>query len=642
MCGITGFFNASGAGGDEELRRIAGVMVETLRHRGPDADGIWTDARAGLALGHSRLSIRDLSPAGAQPMVSGNGRYVIVYNGELYNAEAVADELAAAGIVFRGHSDTEVLVEACAAWGIAAALRRVNGMYAFALWDGAERRLHLARDPVGIKPLYWMQRAGALVFGSELKAIRAHPAFSGAIDPDAVVSLLRHNYVKGPGSIYAGVAKLPPGHLLSIGADGEFALTEIRSSIDMMLAGKEDSGESDIDEIERVLADAVRRQMVADVGLGAFLSGGIDSSLVVALAQQASGRPVSTFTIGFDEAGYDEAREAAKIARHLGTDHHELYVDGQQCLEVVPDLAGIFDEPFADISQIPTILLSRMTRRSVTVALSGDGGDELFAGYDRYFWALRLLRLNRRVPLPLRRGAGCLLRAIPARWWNRLMPGGADGGENRAGDRMHRLGDLIAQPTPVALYRGLLAQWSRPLTGVATGAERESYVASSELWRRADSPLDYMRAHDMMTYLPDDILTKVDRASMSTGLEARVPFLDDQVIEAAARLPDRFKAGPDGGKLVLRDLLCRYLPADLVDRPKHGFSVPIGAWLRGPLRDWAEDLLSARKLNNHGLLNTRAVRSLWAEHLAGTGNHQYQLWSPLMLQAWLDADASRG
>ncbi|HZD26380.1 MAG TPA: asparagine synthase (glutamine-hydrolyzing), partial [Alphaproteobacteria bacterium] len=507
---------------------------------------------------------------------------------------------------------------------------------AFALWDRRERRLSLVRDAAGIKPLYWAEAGACVLFGSELKPLRCHPDFDATIDRDAVFSLLRHNYVKGPRTIHAGARKLAPGEVLEIEASGTRRSWRFRESWQSVrpdpAAG---SGDPDalLDELEAVLADAVKRQMISDVPIGCFLSGGIDSSLMAALMQRQANAPVSTFTIGFHEPGFDEAEHAKAIAAHLGTRHTELYVDPVHCRETIPDLPGIYDEPFADMSQIPTLLLSRMTRRDVTVAISGDGGDEGFAGYARYQWALRFRRLRDRLGPGLSRTAAALMHAAPVPAWNALTGWRQPG--PRLGERLHKIGYLLAGETPCRLYDHLLAQWDEPQGTALGGQDYDGYVTAARIHGEISDYQAFMQASDMAGYLPDGILTKVDRASMSVGLEARVPLLDDEVLAFLSRLPAGLCVAEGRGKVALRRLLCRHVPRELVDRPKHGFSVPMGAWLRGELRDWAEDLLSERRLREDGLLDPGAIRRLWRQHLAGQANYQYQLWGPLMLQAWL-------
>ncbi len=615
-------------------------MGDALALRGPDDRGVWSDPAAGIALAHRRLSIVDLSPLGHQPMVSSCGRWVIAFNGEIYNFSELRAELEQAGRSFRGQSDTEVIVEGCALWGVAETVRRLWGMFAIALWDRKERRLHLVRDRLGIKPLYWGVFGDLVLFGSELKALAAHPGWERRIDRDALAAYLRFAYVPAPRSIWRDVFKLEPGTILTIGADGGRNTDIYWSAADVARAGigaRTDWPLSDTeatDRLEDLLGDAVNRHMVSDVPLGAFLSGGIDSSTVVALMQKHSRRPVRTFSIGFNEAGYDEAAHAAAIARHIGTDHTELYVEPAHALEIVPRLAEWYDEPFADSSQIPTFLVSEMTRAKVTVALSGDGGDELFAGYNRYRLARSLGRVLSALPAPLGRVAAGGLTAMPVAAWDRLF--GLVPGRLRPpqpGDKVHKLAGLLTE-TPDTVYRRLVSQWNEPEKLAIGGTEPIGPLTDPGLRRDFPDPLDRMQLLDTLTYLPDDILTKVDRASMAVSLEARVPLLDHRVVAFAWSLPHRMKMRDGESKWLLRRVLYRHVPKSLLDRPKMGFGIPIGSWLRGPLRDWAEDLLDETAMRADGLLDPAPIRARWAEHLSGRRNWQYPLWTVLMLQAW--------
>lgn len=632
MCGICGFVEPSGRRAPASLAR---AMADVLAHRGPDGDGVWTDEAAGVALGHRRLAIVDLSPLGRQPMESADGRLVLTFNGEIYNHRELRADLEAGGLRLRGQSDTEVLVEACAAWGVERTVRRLIGIFAFALWDKTARRLTLVRDQIGVKPLYWGRVGAGVMFASELKALRVHPGWSPGLDRGALASYLRFSYVPAPHTIYRGVAKLPPGSMLTWEPGAE---PRTERYWDMRAVARvpprERDGASAAAELEALLGDAVGRQMVADVPLGAFLSGGIDSSTVAALMQARSDRPVRTFSIGFDVAGYDEAVHAKAVASHLGTDHTELYVGRDHARDVIPRLPDLFDEPFADSSQIPTYLVSEMTRRHVTVALSGDGGDELFAGYHRYFWADAARRRLDLLPRSLRGFAASALSGPSEDAWDRgfgLLPGGIR--PDRAGERIRKLAALLAASGPDEVYRGLLSHWDP--AEIVRGADEPLGI----LWDGAvagEIPgfLRRMQFLDTVTYLPDDILAKVDRASMAVGLEARVPLLDHRVVEFAAGLPDALKVRDGQGKWLLRQVLYRHVPRELVERPKMGFSVPLDGWLRGPLRDWAEDLLDERRLGEDGVLDPAPIRRRWAEHLAGTHDHRDRLWGVLMFQAW--------
>ncbi|MDD3312791.1 asparagine synthase (glutamine-hydrolyzing) [Pseudodesulfovibrio sp.] len=628
MCGITGFLSPSGATGDR-LRATAQAMADSLAHRGPDGDGIWTDAAAGVALGHRRLAILELSPLGAQPMASADGRFVIVFNGEVYNHQTLRPELEAAGYAFRGTSDTETMLAAIGRWGLVPALERFVGMFAFALWDRETRELHLVRDRMGIKPLYYGRAGRDFVFGSELKALRAHPDFAAEVDRDALCLYFRHNYVPAPHSICRGVRKLEPGCLLTLRpGESEPAVTRWWSARDVWergdarpFAGTEDEA---LDELERLLGDAVAKRMLSDVPLGAFLSGGIDSSTVVALMQAASSRPVKTFSIGFGERAFDEAPYARAVAEHLGTDHTELILSPKDLLEVVPSIPEYWDEPFSDSSQIPTYCVSRLARRSVTVSLSGDGGDELFAGYGRYFWA-RKWRFVEPVPLPLRRLAALAGKALPEAAWRVLGP---------KGTRLRWRLDGLCSGDFQHFYRYLLSHFKDPAALVLGGREPET--ALSRPGPALSDRFRLMTLLDVETYLPDDILTKVDRASMAVSLEARVPILDHRVAAFAAALPTSMKVRDGRGKWLLRRLLRRYVPDALVERPKMGFGVPIERWLGHELRDWCESLLDEGRMREQGYLDAGAVRRIWRDYLAGQGNWYYYLWDVLMFQAWLD------
>jgi len=630
---------------EEELAARTTTMAATLAHRGPDDADTWVDAAAGVGLGFRRLSILDLSPTGRQPMVSADGRYVIVFNGEMYNHASVRTELETSGISFRGRSDTEVLLEAIAAWGMQRTLERANGMFSFACWDREERLLNLARDRFGEKPLYYGWLGTIFLFGSELKALRAHPAFAADIDRDALALYFRYACVPAPHSIYRGIAKLPPATMLRIDPTrpGAAVPEAYWSPVDVALEAASQTralvGGEAADAVESALAASVGLRMVADVPVGAFLSGGTDSALVVALMQAQSTRPVRTFTIGFHAAGYDEATRAREISERLGTDHTELYVTPSEAQAVVPRLPVVYDEPFADSSQIPTLLVAELARRDVTVALSGDGGDELFGGYTRYAAFERLRGLDR-LPRALRSSAAAVLRSQPPQRWDRLARGGARLVPGRRapaqpGDKLHKLAGALAADRSAPVYRSLVECWGEQI--VTGGIEPDTVLAPEADW--ALSPLEWAMLADTLTYLPDDLLAKVDRATMAVSLEARVPMLDPELFAVAWQLPRTEKTGRRAGKRVLLDVLSRHLPGELVGGPKTGFGVPFGDWLRGPLRPWAESLLDERRLKDEGYLDAHAVDAAWKEHLTGRRDHRHELWSVLMFEAWLEAAA---
>ena len=637
MCAIVGFLGPAGEGRD--LEGLARRMADCLVHRGPDDGGAWADREAGIGLGHRRLSIIDLSAAGRQPMVSANGRYVLTYNGEIYNAPELCRECEEAGIVFRGASDTEVLVETIARLGLRPTLERLIGMFAFALWDRELRELTLVRDRLGIKPLYWGAFGKNFLFASELSALKRHPGFAGEVDRDALCSFLRFSYVPAPQSIYRGVHKLRPGHLLTVRPDTEpqieawWSLAAAREKgISAPFAGSEDEAVSALDAL---LGDAVRKRMIADVPLGAFLSGGVDSSTVTALMQASSSRPVRSFSIGFAEDAYNEAVHAKAVASHLGTNHTELYVTPEEARAIIPKLPALYDEPFADASQIPTFLVSRMTREHVTVALSGDGGDEVFGGYNRYLQAPDVLSRTSLVPGALARGGAALISAVSPNRLSQilgLLP--RIGATPMLGEKLHKIAGILGK-SPQQAYCALVSHWPEPNTLVLGGHEPVEAI-----WNEVDGDLSGFAARmqfaDTLTYLPDDILTKVDRASMAVSLEARVPLLDHRVVEFAWSLPQGLKIRGREGKWILRQVLDRYVPRRLIERPKMGFGVPIDSWLRGPLRDWADDLLSESRLRRQGFLDPIPIRTRWREHLSGKRNWQYALWNVLMFSSWLD------
>ena len=637
MCGLTGFLDLARTTPADVLADLARRMGSVIEHRGPDDAQIWVDAEAGAALSFRRLAIVDLTEAGRQPMVSANGRFVMIYNGEVYNAEELRPALAASGIAFRGHSDTEVILESCAAIGVAATVPKLIGMFAFALWDRQERRLTLVRDRMGIKPLYYGRFGQTIFFGSQPKSFRPHPAWQGEVDRDSLAAFLRFAYVPAPRSIHKGLRQLPPGHFAEIEADGNVAETcywDIRAKAAAGRAERSSASDAEaIEALDALLRDAVAKRMIADVPLGALLSGGIDSSTVVALMQAQSDRPVKTFSIGFDEEGFDEAPHAAAVAKHLGTEHHELYVSSEDARGVIPDLPRWYDEPFADSSQIPTLLVSELARRHVTVVLSGDGGDELLAGYNRYLHGKRLITWTERVPRPLRSAGAAMLQAVPAGAWDGIgrLPGMPR--QLRAADRAAKLAEMLRAGAEERLYRQLVGQWPSPEALVPGATEPVDAIWSGALAEEVPDFVERMQLIDMLTYLPDDILAKVDRASMAVSLEARVPLIDHRVVEHCFHLPSHMRIRNGETKWLLRRVLDRYVPRALVDRPKMGFGVPVHAWLRGPLRDWAEALLAPARLAEEGF-DPAPIRERWQQHVSGSANWQYQLWCVLMYQSW--------
>ena len=640
MCGITGFWQQP-SGPQDCLVRLARDMNGSLVHRGPDDSGEWADGSAGLALANRRLAIIDLSTAGHQPMISQSGRYVIAYNGEVYNFGEIREELQATGHKFRSQSDTEAILEACAHWGVEGAVARMNGMFAFALWDRKERRLTLVRDRLGIKPLYYGWFSGAFLFGSEVKALRRHPRFQGEVDQGSLALFFRHGYIPAPYSIFKGMFKLAPGRMLTLGSPEDQPSPSTYWSAPAAAQGGlsnpfQGTFEEAAERLDTLLRDAVRLRMISDVPLGAFLSGGIDSSAVVALMQAQSTVPVRTFSIGFEEADYNEAGHASRVAKHLGTDHTELYVSPQQARQVIARLPEFYDEPFADSSQIPTLLVSEMTRRHVTVSLSGDGGDELFCGYQDYLRGCRRWRLAGRIPSRLRGAAAALANRLAhsprtSRLLSRLMPRGADGRLN--GERLLRMARTLQAVSPEDLHFCAVSHWMWPERLMQGNGEHLTAYSDSRQWMPSASPAERMMLADQVTYLPEDILTKLDRASMSVSLEARLPLLDYRVVEFAWRLPLKAKLGEDGGKRILRRVLRRYVPASLFERPKMGFRVPVGLWMRNGLREWAEELLLPSRLEEAGLVPA-AVQARWDDHLSGRQDWGSQLWCVLMFQAW--------
>jgi asparagine synthase (glutamine-hydrolysing) len=641
MCGLTGFV---AEGGSSDLLGTVRGMCDAVAHRGPDDSGEWIDAQSGIALGFRRLAIIDVSPAGHQPMVSASGRFIATLNGEIYNFEELRAELRNAGAApsFRGHSDTEVMLAAFEAWGVEAAVKRFNGMFAIALWDRERRCLQLIRDRMGVKPLYYGVAGRTFLYGSELKALRKHPDFNGTVDRGALHLYLRFMYVPAPYSIYEGIRKLMPGTILTFDAATRRAeTTTYWSARDAALrgaahrfAGSEDEA---ADELETLLRDSVRLRMISDVPLGVFLSGGVDSSIVTALMQAQSPVPIRTFTVGFNETEFDEAPFAASVARHLGTEHTELYMSNDDVLDVIPKLPSIYDEPFSDSSQIPTHLVAMLARRHVTVSLSGDGGDELFGGYTRYFLGQKLFRSLSGLPPVLRPIAGRALTLFSPHLWDRLIALGgpmlpAAFRRPRPGERIHKVARVLKGEDLDEMYFELVSHWSSIVIGAPS---HEAPVTVREEWPALADPVERMMYFDQISYLPDDILTKVDRASMAVSLEAREPLLDYRLVEFAWTLPLSMKVGGGKGKQVLRRVLDRYVPSSLIERPKMGFGIPLETLLRGPLRDWAESLLDPATMRSQGFLDPAPIRAKWDDHLSGNGSWQHFLWAVLMFQAWL-------
>ncbi|KPK79395.1 MAG: hypothetical protein AMS25_12825 [Gemmatimonas sp. SM23_52] len=646
MCGLAGIIATAGTFTAEDLEEASERMITSLRHRGPDDSGIWVDASAGIALGFRRLAIIDLSEHGHQPMHSPTGRFTVVFNGEVYNYRELRQQLQGFGWRFRGHSDTEVILAAFDQWGVEQATRRLIGMFAMGVWDAQHRTLSLIRDRLGIKPLFVYSRPGVVAFASELKALRFAPLFDSALDMDGLAGYLRYLYVPAPHTIFSHVKKLLPGHILTVADPAQeipapqqywSAVEVARNGVCALWEGSEE--EAAIRELEAVLSNAVAIRMHADVPLGALLSGGIDSSTVVSIMQEHAERPVKTYSIGFEGKDYNEAPFAARVAAHLGTDHTELMLTGADALELVPRLPDIFDEPFADPSQIPTYLVCALARREVTVALSGDGGDEVFGGYNRYWWGQRVIKRMPSIPRALRCAASSSIGVIPQVRWDRyvrrLAPILPEALHHRLpGEKLHKVAAMMRCDSPAHMYRSLLSAWQQPDQLVLDRVEQEGIVDHFMGLTEPEELLDRMMLTDQVTYLPDDLLAKVDRASMAVSLEVRVPVIDHRVLELAWRLPMSLKFRNGQGKWVLRQILYRRLPRQIVDRPKMGFSAPIDSWLRGPLSEWAEDLLSSECFRLHGALRADPIRQAWNRFQAGRGGEAGGLWGVLMFQAW--------
>jgi asparagine synthase (glutamine-hydrolysing) len=646
VCGIAGFVDTGLNATADELRAVVGRMAGRIARRGPDDHGAWADPASGVALGHRRLAILDLTSEGHQPMRSGDGRFVIVFNGEIYNFLDLRRQLESSGQRLHSQSDTEVLLEGCRLWGVQATLEKCVGMFAFALWDGAARSLSLARDRLGEKPLYYGWQRGVFMFGSDVKAFGAHPGWQGEIDRNAAALLMRLGYIPAPYAIYRDIRKLPAATLLTLtwedlrhrrwGVPTEY--WSMRACAERGVANPLPGTDADaVDALDAQLRDSVRLQMVADVPLGAFLSGGIDSSTVVAMMQAQSTRPVRTFSIGFHEDAFNEARHAMAVAKHLGTDHTELYVTPHEAMAVVPSLADVYSEPFADPSQIPTCLVSALARRHVTVCLSGDGGDELFSGYQRYERGMTAWRIFDRIPRGARAGIGSVLGSLPVPLLNRALRIYDSSVSTYSPESWNAITRMLRQGGEEGLCQWFLSHWREPnALVIGSGNEPPHALTDRSSWADVPEFVQRMMYVDTVGYLPDDVLAKVDRATMSVSLEGRVPLLDHRVVELAWRIPMRLKRRDGQGKWPLRQVLHRYVPSDMVERPKMGFGVPIGAWLRGPLRDWAEALIAESRLKNEGYLSVALVREKWAEHLSGARDHDYAMWTVLMFQAWLE------
>lgn len=648
MCGINGFYSKSSS----TFNNVILKMNSAISHRGPDTNGTWLDKNSGIVFGHQRLSIIDLSIAGNQPMQSNSGRFILTYNGEVYNHLEIRKELKKNdyNIKWCGSSDTETLLEAINYWGIEIALQKIHGMFAFGLWDKKTHSLILARDRAGEKPLYYgWQGEGknkVFLFGSELKALKIHPEFKGEINRDSIALQLRHNCIPAPYSIYKDIHKLMPGNYLELKeSDLKKNLLPISKSYwsyteTAKYQNNNQLSLSEVDikkDLEKHLKLSVKKQMISDVPLGAFLSGGIDSSTIVALMQSQSSNPVKTFTIGFSENDYDESKYAKKIANHLGTDHTELYVSSKKAMDVIPKIPCIYDEPFSDSSQIPTFLVSQLAKNHVKVAISGDGGDELFCGYNRYLMSKKFLNMFRFIPLSLRKILASSIQLISSQNWNKIsnyLPGLND--HVNFGDKIHKGASVLESQTLYDYYYKLCSHWKNPNKVVVNCKEPKTLLTDLNQDLKNFDIQQQMMILDFITYLPDDILTKVDRAAMACSLETRVPFLDHKLIEHVWKIPHSLKFRNGKGKWILRQILEQYVPKDLTERPKMGFGVPIGIWLRGPLKDWAENLLSEKRLKQEGFFNPKPIRDKWMEHLSGKKNWQYDLWDILMFQAWID------
>ena len=648
MCGINGFYSKSLSNFDDVIVK----MNSAISHRGPDTNGAWSDKNLGIVLGHQRLSIIDVSSSGNQPMQSSSGRYILTYNGEIYNYLKIRKELEMnnANIKWKGNSDTEILLESIDFWGIELTLQKIQGMFAFGIWDQKMRRLILARDRIGEKPLYygWQGEGNnrVFLFGSELKALKVHPEFNGQINRDAIALQLRHNCIPAPYTIYKDIYKLLPGNYL------ELKHTDLKKELlgypkkywsltSSLMHGNKNQLKFNEDEIQKDLEEnlkiSVKKQMISDVPIGAFLSGGVDSSTVVALMQSQSHQPVKTFTVGFNESEYNEAKFAKKIAKHLGTNHTELYVSPKTAMEVIPKISTIYDEPFSDSSQIPTFLVSQLTKQHVKVAISGDGGDELFCGYNRYKMSEKFSSIFRFMPFTLRKTLASTIKSISPHNLDKILKfiPILDQPTN-FGDKIYKGADVLNTKNFSDIYYTLCSHWKNPTKIVLNSKEPGTLLTKFKPNINYLNTQQQMMALDFLTYLPDDILVKVDRAAMASSLETRLPFLDHNLIEYVSKIPHSLKFKNGHGKWILKKILNQYVPKSLTQRPKMGFEIPLGSWLRGPLRDWAENLLNEKRLNQENFFNTKLIRDKWLEHLNGKKNWHHHLWDILMFQAWLE------
>ena len=639
MCGIAGFLDHSRESSDQGMQSITKSMVETLKHRGPNHQGIWVDEECGLALGHQRLSIIDLSAAGNQPMVSQDSRYVISYNGEIYNASEIGNELRKIGVKFKGHADTEVLIEAFSHWGIRGTLKKLIGMFAFALWDRKKKELMLCRDRIGIKPLYWAEFGDSILFASEIKALKKHPKWNSKINHESLNSFFLYNYVPGPKTIFEKVHKMQPGTIITVSPHKIPSIEKYWSLEEVIRSNKNQNLEitqkETEEELEKLLNDSVSKRLVSDVPLGVLLSGGVDSSLVASLAQKNSGKPIKTFTVGFDEDNYNEAPYSKKIAEYLRTDHNELYLSPKDVIELTPLLSSIYDEPFADSSQIPTTLISKFAKKEVTVSLSGDGGDEVFLGYNRHYWANVIWKIFGKIHKAPRKLIAKIILSVPPMVWESffyLLPKRVR--PNQIGDKLHKVGKTIDSDSADEIYEKLISTYNAEDMPVKTTENITQDSAQDEISKLLPNFIERMSYKDTMGYLPDDILTKVDRASMSIGLENRVPLLDHRIIEFTWKLPLSIRMEHGKRKILLKKILSKSIPKKLISRPKSGFGIPLDAWLRGSLKEWAEDMLNKDSLKNDEFLDSKKIQTLWKQHQSKRYNHQNQLWAILMFQSW--------